>query len=233
MGNKYKEYGGGPATGLANDFVSFLSQGLNTGTFGAGTPAGADAYGSTMGIAGVLNDILSGGAGNVGGALAKQIQMTTQNNVEGLRARYGAGGGTAYGTPAAYAEGVLRAQQAPALTTAIGQLQMNAVQNILAAISGISSKGIAQRQGVMQPSALASGLSIAAPIAGQILGFMAGGPAGAAVGGQVGSSAAGAVNPTRYGGTPFVDAPIPGATPSAPVANYGWTPTLFDYGLAA
>jgi hypothetical protein len=53
MAAKYKEYGGGPASGLANDFTQFLSQGLNTGTFGAGNPAGGDAANSTMGIAGV------------------------------------------------------------------------------------------------------------------------------------------------------------------------------------
>lgn len=38
MGAKTKEVGGGPSTGLANDFVGFLRQGLGSGTFG-GAPS--------------------------------------------------------------------------------------------------------------------------------------------------------------------------------------------------
>lgn len=45
MGAKYKESGGGPATGLANDWVKFLQGGLNSGSFGGYQPQGAQPYG--------------------------------------------------------------------------------------------------------------------------------------------------------------------------------------------
>ena len=221
MGNRYKEQGGGPATGLADNFVQFLSQGLNTGTFGAGTPAGSDAMGQTQGIAGILNDILSGGAGKMGGSMAQLISNDTNDQVNALRARYGAGGGTAYGTGAQYGEGVLRAKQAPQLAQAVGGMQMNAITNLLGIISGISQKGIAQRQGTVSPDPWASALAIGAPVAGSVLGFMAGGPPGAAAGASMGSAAG-----------RMVDSPVPSSAPASNT-SYGWTPTLFDYGLRA
>lgn len=231
MGSKYKEQGGGPATGLADNFVQFLSQGLNTGTFGAGTPAGGDAMGQTQGIAGVLNDILSGGAGKLGGSLGQLISNDTNDQVQSLRARYGAGGGTAYGTGAQYGEGVLRSKQAPALASAVGNLQMGAISNLLGIISGISQKGITQRQGTMSPDPWASALAIGAPVAGSVLGFMAGGPAGAAAGASLGSGIGGAVGGSK---APMIDSSIPGAAAAPALAsNYGFTPTLYDYGLRA
>jgi hypothetical protein len=222
MGTKYKEYGGGAATGLSDDFVKFLSQGLNTGTFGAGSPAGGEAMGQTEGIAGILNDILSGGAGKLGGSMAQLISNDTNDQVNSLRARFGVGGGTAYGTGAQYGEGVLRAKQAPALAQAVGGLQMNAITNLLGIISGISQKGIAQRSGTMSPSPWASAFATAAPLIGAGLGFMAGGPAGAAVGSSAGKGIGGSIAP---------DSPAPGGSVAS--INYGWTPTLFDYGLKA
>lgn len=224
MAPKYKEYGGGPATGLADNFVQFLSQGLNSGTFGAGNPAGGDAAQSSMGIAGVLNDILSGGAGNLGGSLAQLIKNDTNDQVNNMRARFGASGGTAFGTGAQYGEGVLRAKQAPALTQAVGGLQLSAVQNLLGAIGQISQKGITQRSGAMQENPWMT--------------------AGKVVGGgiqAVGSMMAGV--PAMPGGMPGMDlGPMPGVgiTPSgipgmspigaAQMPQFA-VPTLFDYGL--
>jgi hypothetical protein len=237
MSNKYKEQGGGPATGLADSFVQFLSQGLNTGTFGSGTPAGGDAMGSTIGIAGVLNDILSGGAGKLGGSLSQLISNDTNDQVNALRARYGAAGGTAYGTGAQYGEGVIRAKQAPQLASAVGNLQMNAIQNLLGIIGNISQKGITQRQGTVSPSPWATAASIAAPIAGAVLGSF-GGPAGTAAGAQIGSSVAGAIGGAGSGGVqqtydagaqlPSWSSPMPNVS-MIPATNY--VPTLFDYGL--
>lgn len=242
MSSSYKEYGGGAATGLADNLVSFLSQGLNTGTFGAGSPAGSDAMGQSQGIAGVLNDILSGGAGKLGGSLSQLIQNDTNNQVNDMRARYGAAGGTAYGTGAQYGEGVLRAKQAPALTSAVGNLQLGAVQNLLGVISGIASKGIAQRQGAMEQNPWVTGLSMGANIVKQGLSAYAGAqglPNMSAGGGGAGMD----LGPmpgyqlTPSGGMPsMMPSIMPGVnmptfSPPPSMSQYGWTPTLFDYGL--
>lgn len=190
MGTKTKEVGGGPATGLANDFVSFLQGGLNTGSFGGGSATqrtnGANPVGSTMGIAGVLNDILSGGAGQLGGSLQQLISRDTERQADQLRARFGLGGGTAFGTPAAYAESNLRAEQAPQLTQAIGGLQLGAIGQLLPLLAGLAGRGISQRETIAQPSPWASAAAIGAPIIGAGLGALAGNPmAGAAVGQSV------------------------------------------------
>lgn len=233
MGTKYMEQGGGPATGLADNLVNFLSQGLNTGTFGAGTAAGGDAVGQTAGIAGILNDILSGGAGKLGGSMASLISRDTQSQVQDLRARYGASGGTAYGTGAQYAESNLRARQAPALASAVGNLQLNAVQNLLGIISQISQKGIAQRQGTVSQSPLASAASIAAPIIGATLGAF-GGPPGMAAGASIGGSIAGSIGgPPPIASTYDAGQQIPAWNmPTAPAVMPSFSvPTLYDYGL--
>lgn len=178
MGVQTKTVGGGPATGLANDFVQFLMQGLNTGTFGAGNHAGSDAIGQTRGIAGVLNDILSNGGGTAGGALRTQIENETNRNAADLRARFGAQGGTAFGTGAQFAEGVLRSESAPKIATAVGNLQLAALSPILQAMMGLSERGIPQAENITTPSALGQitqGLGAIAPIVATALT-----PAGAA-----------------------------------------------------
>src|SRR5689334_11669390 len=164
MGTKTKEVGGGPATGLADTFVNWLSQGLNTGTFGAGTPAGSDAYGATSGISSYLNDILAGGAGKIGGATQQMITTQADRDAAALRARFGVGGGTAFGTPAAYAEGILRSETAPKLVTAIGNQQSQALQMLLPIFAGLSQKGIAQRQMIAQPSGWSQAAGLALPL---------------------------------------------------------------------
>ena len=231
MGQDYKEEGGGAATGLADQLIKFLSQGMNTGTYGAGTAAGGDAAGSTVGVAGVLNDILSGGAGNVGGSMAQLIRNDTNDQVNNLRARYGASGGTAFGTGAQYGEGVLRSKQAPAMTTAIGNLQMNAVQQIMNLMGNLAGKGISQRQGMVQENPWLTGGKVAADVGGKI------------------AMAAAAMNRTptdntgmQLGPTPGIQYTPPGQAPMGPIDSsmmpqfappqYIMTaPTLFDYGI--
>lgn len=203
MGNQFKEVGGGPATGLANDFVSFLQNGLMTGQFGGGTAgarfAGANPGGSTMGIAGVLNDILAGGAGQLGGSLSDMISKDTERQTNALRARFGVGGGQAFGSPAAYAESMLRAEQAPRLTQAIGGLQMQALNQLMPIMAGLAGKGISQRETIAQPNPIASGVAAIAPIAGAVIGSF-GGPGGTAAGAQIGSSLGNALG----GSTPYM-----------------------------
>lgn len=179
MGYQQKETGGGAAVGLGNDFVQFLANGLNTGSFGTGNGmgamSGANPFASTQGIGNILNDILSGGAGQIGGSINQMIQRDTERGAADIRARFGAGGGASFGTPAAFAEGNYRAEAAPRAGMAIGQLQLQALMPLLQLISGFASKGISQREAYLQPNALTSAIGTIAPIAGAIAPFFGGG----------------------------------------------------------
>lgn len=187
MGTQTKEIGGGPAVGLANDFVKFLQSGLNSGTFGGATAMNgalnANPFGSTGGIAGILNDLLSGGAGNIGGSLQEMISKQGERDVNALRSRFGVSGGQAFGTPAAYAESMLRSETAPKLATAVGGLQLQAMMPLMQMMMGLAGRGITQRETVQTPSPLAQAFSIGAPI----IGALAGGPAGAGLGSMFGN----------------------------------------------
>lgn len=159
MAPKAQTVGGGPATGLAKDFTNALDKWLNTGSFGTagGTAAGAGAYNQSVGGMGVLNDILSSGAGNLGGSLNQLIQQHQAQDIGDLRSRFGASGGMAFGSPAAYAEGNYRAHAAPEAATAIGNLQLSALGPLLNIIAGLSGKGIPQAETVMTPNPFLSG----------------------------------------------------------------------------
>lgn len=148
MGPKVNTVGGGPATGLANDWVGFLDKGLNTGTFGAGRGAGPGAIDSTTGIAGVLNEWLSGGGGKFGDALQSIIGRKQNLDIANLHQRYGAAG---VGSPGAFAESSYRAQAAPEAALAIGNFQLKALEPILQMIQQLSGKGIPQAETLIQP----------------------------------------------------------------------------------
>lgn len=192
MGPRQSSVGGGPATGLANDFVGFLQNALNTGTFGgaasAGQAAGANPIGATTGIAGILNDLLAGGAGQIGGNMNQMIAKDTDRQAQMLRERYTQGGGVGYGSPAANAEALLRSESGAKMTQATGQLQMAALMPILQMIMGLSGKGISQREDVLSPNPWMQGLSALAPLIGAAAGAF-GGPPGMLAGAAAGSAA--------------------------------------------
>lgn len=232
MGMNYKTVGGGAATGLGNSWATFLQNGLNSGTFGAGSAASgaasANPAGSTTGIAGVLNDILSGGAGKLGGSLGQMIATQQKNDVENLRSRFGVGGGTAFGTPGQYAESTYRAQAAPQITSAIGNLQLGALSQIFPQIGALAQKGIPQAETVASQNPLTTGLGIAAPIVGGVLG----GPLGASIGAGVGRLFGGGGSQTMGGGGGMSFNPTPGnfSAPSSAQWSAGMTgssPTMF------
>lgn len=160
MAPKIGTVGGGPATGLAKDFTDFLDKGLNTGTFGtaAGGAAGGGAMSQTAGFTGVLNDILSQGGGQFGGALGELIKQSQSRDIGALRSRFGASGGMSFGTPAAFAESTYRAHAAPEAATAIGGLQLQAMEPILRSILSLSGMGIPQAQTTVSPNPWLSGL---------------------------------------------------------------------------
>lgn len=173
MGPKIQEVGGGATTGLANDFVRLLQQGINTGSFGGTSAAqqagAANPAGSTQGIFGVLNDILSGGGGNIGGAFQQLIQQDVDRQAGELRSRFTTGGGTAFGTPAAFGEALLRAESAPRITSAVGDLQLRALGQILPGIFGMAQQGTAPRETIATPSTFSQILQAGAPIAAALI----------------------------------------------------------------
>ena len=171
---KYSEQGGGPTVGLGNDFVSFLQNGLNTGTFGTSQFNGADPVGGTVGIAGVLNDILSGSAGQIGGSINDMINRTVQRQALDLRSRYDVSGGNAFGTGARTAETRLRAEAAPQLTQAIGNLQLGAIGQLLPMIASFASKGITQREGAYQENPWVTGINTVGNLARSVASFIPG-----------------------------------------------------------
>lgn len=158
MGPQLKEVGGGGATGLADNYISQLQKILNGG--GTGT-AGSPLAGGTGSIMSVLTDILGAGGGKVGGSISEMLSKQQERDVSGIRARFGAGGGGAYGTPGAFAESLYRSEAAPQITSAIGGLQLQAIMPLLSAITGLSSKGISQRETVQTPGAFSDIVKLA------------------------------------------------------------------------
>jgi hypothetical protein len=205
MGAKTKTVGGTKqGMNLSNDFLGMLGQLLNGGQ--TGRPAGANAVANTQGVAGVLSDILAGGGGKVGGSLATLLAQSQERNVNNLRARFGASGGTAFGTPAAYAESNYRAQEAPEIATQVGQLQLNALAPLLQSYLNVFDKNTPQAQTIQQKSTLgqiAGTLGQLAPIAGTILAPGIGSAVGGAIAGATNGGAAENPNYNQTPGTTF------------------------------
>lgn len=171
MGAKTKTVGGSKGgRALSGSWEEGLHALLNPGR-AVGSPAGSDAVAQTGGIMGVLGDILAGGGGNVGGSLATLLERSQERNVNNLRSRFGASGGMAFGTPAAYAESLYRSEAAPQIATQVGQLQLSAIQPLMQGIMQMYGINTPQAQTVQQKSTLgqiAGTLGQLAPVAGQI-----------------------------------------------------------------
>jgi hypothetical protein len=218
LGASTKEVGGGSAVGLSNDTISGLRALLNpqlANTGGLGTAGRPDAAGTAGGVFGILSQLLQPGAGNIGGSFAQMLSKQQERDTNALRARFGASGGAAFGTPAAFAETQYRAEAAPQIATQVGQLQLNALQPLLQMAGNLSQLGIAPRQTIQQRGGFADALGAIAPIAGAALPFLlpgVGGPAAAALsaGMQFGPNIAGGGigNNTQSGGGLY--SPTPG-----------------------
>lgn len=181
MGMKTSEVGGGSAKGLADNYISTLQQLLNGG--GMGTAGSPDAMGSTSNIMSVLTDILSGGKGKAGSAISELLSKQQGRDVNALRSRFGAVGGQAFGTPAAYAESLYRAEAAPQITSAITGMQLQTILPLLQMITGLSGKGISQAQTTQQKTGLGQALDVFGQVGGMALPFLTGGFGGMPGGG--------------------------------------------------
>ena len=176
MNPKTREVGGGSSVGLADDLVSAFRR-LLQGNYG-GQPGPGQRYdaanpvASTNGFLGAITDILSPGGGRAGAGLTETINRANTRDVADLRARYGATGGQAFGTPAAYAESQYRAEAAPRAATAVSQAQLSALMPLLGLMAQLSGHGLSQRSTVVEPPAALTwlqGLSGAASGAGDLL----------------------------------------------------------------
>ena len=171
MGAKYKEHGAEGLQGLSSNWISGLQQLMNGGGLGtAGSPNAAGATGNVMGI---LQDILAGGKGQAGGAISQLLSTQQERDVNGIRSRFGVGGGTAFGTPGAYAESNYRAQAAPQITQALTGLQLQALAPLLAQFGQFTDKATTGRVGQMEKSGLGQAIGTVAQIGGAALPFLA------------------------------------------------------------
>jgi hypothetical protein len=114
-----------------------------------------------------------------------------------MRSRFGASGGMAFGTPAAYGEALLRSETAPKMAQVMQQGQLAAISQLLPIFANLSGKGITQREGTLSPPAWQSAAAIALPVAGTVIGGLAGGPPGAMAGNAAGTAAAGGMSSAR------------------------------------
>ncbi len=177
MNPKVKEVGGSAAlSGLSEDFINALHSVIG-GNFGGQPTAGqrfdaANPVGSTDNFLGGLTDVLSPGGGGAGSALRTSIATKQAEDVADLRARFGASGGQAFGTPAAYAEAGYRAKAAPEAAIQTSQLQLQALLPFLNILTQLSGRGISPRTTSIQPSdftQIASGLGGLAEGAGSLV----------------------------------------------------------------
>lgn len=180
MGYNERTVGGGPAKQLGKDFTGFLGNLINTGSFGRGTAGqqagAANPMGDTAGIFGLLNSIVSNPAADQ--AVQQLLSKQQERNVNDIRARFGASGGTAFGTPAAFAEGIYRAESTPQIAAAMDQLSQNRLASLMPFFNqayGLSQLGIPQAQATLEPSGLLQGINIATDIAKTAANFIPGG----------------------------------------------------------
>ena len=145
--------GDSPAVGLSGDLIAMLSSFLGGDQRGAGDAGlgtrpieAGDGLDRTGNITNVLSDILGGGAGKLGGAFQQLINQQIGDEVGASRARFGASGGVSRGTPAAVAEGTIRARSAPALTAAVGNLQLQTLTPLLQLMAGLAGRGLPQAE---------------------------------------------------------------------------------------
>lgn len=177
LGGSFNGMGGG-GNGFTQDQQNTLAGfGLGTPTKKGQTPstafAGANPIGATKGIAGDINDILSSGAGQLGGSLQQLLARQNTQNIGDLRARFGQTGNT-YGTGAQFAESNYRAAAAPEAATQIGRLQLETLMPLLQLMSGTAGKGIPQSQNYLEQNPLVSGLEALSGVAGGTGSFLKG-----------------------------------------------------------
>lgn len=211
MGYQSKTVGGGPARGLANDFVNFLRPLITSGSFGSGTAGqqfnAANPMGNTAGLFGLLNSIISNPQADR--SVQELIGKDIERGRNDLRARFGAGGGMAFGSPAAFAESLYQAEQAPRTAMAMDQMsqaRLAALMPLLGMTRDISAMGIPQAQTAIEPKGWMQGINLLMDIANTAANFIPGGPGGSDVNSR---ASGGVVNTSKPSNTPAKGGYVP------------------------
>lgn len=179
MGYRERTVGGGPAKGLAEDFTSFLRNFITSGSFGSGTAGqqftAADPAGGAANIFGLLNSMISNPTADR--SVQELISKDIERGRNDLRARFGAGGGMAFGSPAAFAEALYQSEQAPRTAMAMDQMAQSRIGTLMPffqMLQNISSLGIPQAQATMEPKPWLQALNLGMDVAGTVLPFVPG-----------------------------------------------------------
>lgn len=172
MGNRYKEVGGGPAVGLADNWIknlqSFMGGGSTPGaqmTRAGNNQAQAGTAGALTntgngpgGIYNIIQDILSQGGGSLGGHLGSQIERGVNEGRADVASRFSSVGG-GQGSSTAQAIARYNAEQADAVPLGVANLQMSTIQPLLQMIQQMAGRGVTQREGVMEQNPWLQGIT--------------------------------------------------------------------------
>jgi hypothetical protein len=183
MGARYREFGGGPAVGVADEWAQMLQSLMRGGSTPGiqfdraltnNTPGSpTNPVTGSGGIGNVLQSILSPGAGQVGGSLQEIIQRDTERQRNALRAQYGATG-SSFGSGAAQTEALFSAEAAPRAALGIGNLQLQVLAQILPLLNSFAGRGVSQRSGALEQNPILQGIDAASGLIGAA-GTLAGG----------------------------------------------------------
>lgn len=172
MGAKYKEVGGGPAVGVADDWANFLKSAMG----GGGTPSTAMnsaanglSGGSTMQK--IIADILGSGAGVPGAALASSITRDTNTQRANLRDQFGG----SFGSGAQQATAMFNSSVADKIPIDIANLQMGVMGPLMGLISQFAQKGTSQRSVVAEENPFLATLKGLTGAAQGVAGIVGGG----------------------------------------------------------
>jgi hypothetical protein len=177
MGAKAKKIGGSKGgQGVSDKYTSaiqaLLGGDAQSGYLGAGRPAGEGAMRQGQGAADIYSSLLSGGAGEIGGAIQQLLQRTQDRDVMKMKEAGRASGGAQFGTPGQYAEAMYRGEAAPNITAAIGKLQMDAARDIFGMSKDIYGRETPQAEMMIEPGVfdkIMQGVGAIAPAAAQFL----------------------------------------------------------------
>lgn len=183
MSYKERTVGGGPAKQLGQDWTKFLSQFINSGSFGGSTASqqtnAADPAGSAQNIFSLLNSIISNPQADK--SVQDLISRDTERGRNALQESFG--GGTSTGSPAAFAQALYESEQAPRQAVAMDEMARNRLASLLPLFgfaNQTASQGIPQAQSTLEPPPWLQAVNTGLDIAGTVAPFF--GPAGAAVG---------------------------------------------------
>jgi hypothetical protein len=170
MGARYREVGGGPATGVADSWANTLQS-----MMGGGSTPSTQMNNAPNAMARIMQEILSPGAGAIGGNFASQIERGIGRERGALTSRFSSMNG-GYGSGAGQALAQFGAEVADRVPMDIANLQMGTIQQLMQAIGQFSQRGVSQRSTVAEPNPWLQGLQAFGDVAKTVGPMIAGAP---------------------------------------------------------